>query len=308
MIKSATTNKMGLFFFDEEKNAKSEITPDPEPESTSMCLMARFKNERHIMFEFIHHYIAEGVDCFILIDDNSDDDYIEFNKDWMNELILSRKIIIKKATLKQSDEYNLHLNTVKKFKWVIMCDMDEFFFSVPEGSSLKSIVNDKLNIYGFIGIPWKIFKHDGYHHPKSVISDNVYTHGLRFDPTSISRGYKYIAKSECVVRLSIHDCKLAPNTKKKVFNHCHNNMIQNNHYRTQSEEYLRGVKEQRGGGVHVNKYKNFDSHKKPIYKKNCQLLAEKRKDLIDICMSREQVKPKIHPKSTFFRENIDNND
>lgn len=41
--------------------------------------MSRFKNERHIMYEFIHHYMAEGVDCFILIDDNSDD-YLEHNQ------------------------------------------------------------------------------------------------------------------------------------------------------------------------------------------------------------------------------------
>ena len=105
--------------------------------------MSRFKNERHIMYEFIHHYMAEGVDCFILIDDNSDDDYLEHNKDWMNDLIVSEKIIIKQATLPQTKEYNLHLETLKAFKWVVVCDLDEFFFSVPSKSSLKSILNDK---------------------------------------------------------------------------------------------------------------------------------------------------------------------
>ena len=47
----------------------------------SLCLTVRFKNERHIMYEFINHYLEEGVDRFILIDDNSDDNYLELNKE-----------------------------------------------------------------------------------------------------------------------------------------------------------------------------------------------------------------------------------
>ena len=35
-------------------------------------LMAMFKNEGHILYEFINHYMLEGVDQFILIDDNSE--------------------------------------------------------------------------------------------------------------------------------------------------------------------------------------------------------------------------------------------
>ena len=269
----------------------------------SLCLMSRFKNERHIMYEFIHHYMAEGVDCFILIDDNSDDDYLQHNKDWMNDLILSEKIIIKQATLPQTKEYNLHLETVKAFKWVVVCDMDEFFFSVPSNSSLKSILNDKLDAYGYIRIPWKIFKHDGYHHPKSVIDDNVYTYNVKIDHMSHSKGYKYIVKSDCIKCMDIHSCSVEPETKIMTFKDCYGKLIQNNHYRTQSEEYLRGVKEQRGGGVNKEKYKGFYLHKTQTYNKHCRLLANKRKDLIDECMSRELVRPRIYTQSSFFREN-----
>jgi len=58
----------------------------------SLCLIARFKNERHIMYEFVNHYLQEGVDCLILVDDNSDDDYMDLNKDWMDNLIETKKI------------------------------------------------------------------------------------------------------------------------------------------------------------------------------------------------------------------------
>lgn len=269
----------------------------------SLCLIVRFKNERHIMYEFINHYLEEGVDCFILIDDNSDDNYLELNKEWMEDLIESKKIIIKKGTLKQVKEYNLHLKEIKQFDWLIICDMDEFFFSVPNNTTLKSLLNDELSMYDYIRIPWKLFKHDCYNQPKSVISDNLYTHEIPIDPTSPSKGYKNIVRTKALVSINIHNCSVKKNSKELKFNECHNNLIQNNHYRTQSEEYLRGVKEIRGGGVTKRKYMNFNKHKKNIYMKKCDLLKNKRKHLIDKCLERDQIKPQIYSESTFFLEN-----
>ena len=92
-------------------------------------------------------------------------------------------------------------------------------------------------------------------------------------------------------------------TKRVTLNNCHNSWIHNNHYRTQSEEFLRGVKEVRGGGVHKNKYKKFNSHKRNIYGKKCQLLKNKRRDLINKCLTKDQIKPQIHTDSSFFKEN-----
>ena len=270
----------------------------------SICLLVRFKNERHIMYEFINHYLEEGVDCFIMIDDNSDDNYLELNKDWMDILIKSNKIIIKKAKLNQADEYNLHLQEIKKFKWLICCDMDEFFFSIPSNTTLKSLLNKKLSIFDYIRVPWKLFKHDCYNQPKSVIHNNLYTHSKSIDPTSPSKGYKYIVKTKVIKRLNIHNCDVTQYSKNLCIKNCHNNLIQNNHYRTQSEEYLRGVKEIRGGGVHKLKYKNFNNHKKNIYKKKCNLLMNKKKKLINTLSNKKQIKPRIYRESSFFLENI----
>ena len=41
----------------------------------SLLVISRFKNERHILYEWIHHYLLEGVDHFFLIDDHSNDEY-----------------------------------------------------------------------------------------------------------------------------------------------------------------------------------------------------------------------------------------
>ena len=37
-----------------------------------------FKNEAHIMKEFITHYLQQGVDHFIMIDNGSNDNYLEY--------------------------------------------------------------------------------------------------------------------------------------------------------------------------------------------------------------------------------------
>ena len=66
-------------------------------------LMAMFKNEGHILYEFINHYILEGIDQFILIDDNSTDNYYENNKNWMDSLVKSNIITIKKSEKKNTN-------------------------------------------------------------------------------------------------------------------------------------------------------------------------------------------------------------
>ena len=127
-------------------------------------------------------------------------------------------------------------------------------------------------------------------------------------PSSPSKGYKYIVKTSSIKKLDIHNCILIENSKILRLNNCNNNIIQINHYRTQSDEYLLGVKENRGGGVHKNKYKNFIEDRqtyiknKNIFIKKCEKLKNKRLELINNCIERKQIKPKIHQNSTLYNK------
>merc|ERR1711988_1060149 len=71
-----------------------------------VCMIVRFKNERHILYEFIQHYLLEEIDTIFLIDDNSDDDYMAYHKCWLLPLISSKKVIIKKSLKNQIYDYN----------------------------------------------------------------------------------------------------------------------------------------------------------------------------------------------------------
>ena len=58
--------------------------------------------------------------------------YYENNKDWMDPLVKSNIITIKKPEVTgQIKRYNEQLDYVKKFDWLIICDTDEFMFGVP---------------------------------------------------------------------------------------------------------------------------------------------------------------------------------
>ena len=85
----------------------------------------------------------------------------------------------------------------------------------------------------------------------------------------------------------------------KLFN-AHNPYLQLNHYRTQSDEYVQGVKEQRGPGFGINRYKKIDNrHKK--FSKKCLILKKRRKDLTKTLLERKQVKPNIYKNSSWYK-------
>jgi hypothetical protein len=252
------------------------------------------------MREWIHHHLLEGVDKLLLIDHNSYDDYLKKNK-WLHDLIKAGRVeFVKSKSDNQVLDYSFFIDHIKRFDWVCLIDMDEFIFTPRIGKTLKDVLNKEYNDYDYIRIPWKMFTHSDELQPKSVIENNIFTHDLEIDPTSPSKGLKCIGKTRFLVELSIHSMNFAKNVRCIELKSCHNEYIQNNHYRTQSNEYLYGVKEIRGGGVHKEKYRGFSNHKRPIYTKHCDVLKNKRRLLINELLDVEQVKPVIHESSSFY--------
>jgi hypothetical protein len=266
----------------------------------SLAIITRFKNERHIMFEWINHHLLEDIDKIFLIDHNSNDNYLEENN-WIEPLILHDKIEFLKSNIDdQAEDYNYYLEKIKKYDWIIQIDMDEFIFTPHQNTTLKNILNEKYYDYDFINIHWKLFTHSNVFQPNSVIENNIFTHEDDIDPTSPSTGIKCIGKTLYLEKIKIHTMIFDRKVNSITFPNCFNEDIQNNHYRTQSDEYLYGVKEIRGGGVNKEKYKNFTNHKRDIYTKKCTILLNKRLDLVNECYNMN-IKPKIYENSTFYK-------
>jgi hypothetical protein len=299
--KRSFADTLKTFTKTKKKQKKRQQQADP----TGFLLLAcRFKNERHIWYEYIHHYFAEGVDHILLIDDNSDDEFVEYNS-WLDSLIDERKVTIKRPlTGSQTGDYQAVMPFMKKFEWLLVVDADEFVFCPQPDKSLKQILQTKYAEVDQIRLRWRLFTHHARLQPKSVIADNLWTHTTDWDTSSPnSEGYKCLAKTALLEHVDVHFMTFSKADVRTVeLKDCHNQAIVNNHYRTQSEEFLRGVKEKKGGGVNKNKYQNFRRHLDFEYKKQCLLLKEKRLDLIAKLEQREQVRPRIHPDSSFAQE------
>lgn len=247
----------------------------------SLGVIAIFKNEAHILNEWINHYIKEGVCQFILINNHSTDNFMEILKPHMNKIILyhddNRPDGIENFQIKI---YNKYLNetckssSFKKCNWYIICDLDEFIYSRnPLYKTIPEFLNTiDINI-GQIKIPWKMFGSNGYiKQPKSVIKS--FTKRESYQNRTKEICCKSIVKSEAIQKLHAHSHILKSNyisvncvnqidnVKDFIYNSNETSLFWNqlgcNHYQLQSKEWYLNIKCIRGDVVNINNNRSLD--------------------------------------------------
>ena len=76
----------------------------------SVCIVAIFKNESHILKEWMEHYISQGIDKFFLIDHNSTDNYFHILQPYINsgmvELFLETQDVSELTVFKAKEIVN----------------------------------------------------------------------------------------------------------------------------------------------------------------------------------------------------------
>ena len=125
-------------------------------------IITMFKNERHIINEWIDHHLSTGFDYIYLIDNGSTDDYkIDPSFEKYVSIYKEPKIIQKKV-------YNKYLKLIKKHTdWIAVIDIDEFIFSRKYPNNIKKILKQLPgNVYK-IKMPMKLFCISSFHDPKS---------------------------------------------------------------------------------------------------------------------------------------------
>lgn len=138
-----------------------------------ICVVAIFKNESHVLKEWIEHYLREGVDTFLLIDNDSSDNY----KPILEPFLHSKQVFLKKSKKKhaQVELYNRWLPEAKKFDWVIVVDMDEFIYARNGFKTIKEYLETVNKDIYKIEIPWKLFGSSGFKkQPDSVIQNFIH--------------------------------------------------------------------------------------------------------------------------------------
>lgn len=222
-----------------------------------------FKNESMIIQEWIEHNIKEGVEHFYLIDNGSDDNYIDKIKKYMNLITLVKDPYRKKLGT-QTELFNKHfLDIIKKeTEWVIVIDIDEYVYSRNGYSKITDYINKISDDISQIILPWKMFGSNTIiKQPLSIISSFT----KREDNSRFKNRIKSSHFGYCKALTRVSRLKQIETHKPTLNSGCirfsdfseldgfntyfiEKQYIHINHYTNMSLEYYTNIKIKRGGG------------------------------------------------------------
>jgi len=211
-----------------------------------LSLLSMFKNETMTMKTWLEHYVKQGVEQFYLIDNGSEDNPLEILQPYIDNGLVKYYYMPEKH--KQEDRFRELIeieNLRKKTEWLIICDLDEFFYGYPN----KLITTlDEFSGRDIIYCFWRMFGTDGHEkHPENILKSIVWR-----TPNEDKAHIKYIFKPS-----KVHDLKditlhqVANLNNAELFN----DKIRLNHYPLQSLEFYQKVKMTRGDA-----YANFNEN------------------------------------------------
>lgn len=200
-----------------------------------LSVLAIFKNEGMNIKLWIDHYLWMGVDHFFLIDNNSNDNSQEILKSYVEKGIVS--VFFMPEKWKQKEHYqHVYKNHIKKnSKWVIVADLDEFWY-VWQSTIRKELIHYEK--YDVLLSNWRWFGSDNnIEHPADIRLKNIHR------KKNLHRGTKYIFQSQNIKteQIWLHNVL---NHKGKMINV--SNIFRLNHYPVQSREYFEKIKMTRG--------------------------------------------------------------
>ncbi len=211
--------------------------------------MAIFRNEAHVLTEWIAHYLQFGVQHFYLINNRSDDGFEEDLAPYQAAGLVD--LFDCEAEGRQNAAYAELLPILtRETRWVGVFDLDEFVY--PPNGGLISDVVERFSMYEAILCPWLSFGSNGHlDQPCSVIDGFT-----RRGQAGVSRAFlKAISKPASIATISQHN-PITRGPKVLSSGDAHGDALfltlqenelarfalVNNHYRLQSRNYFRTIK------------------------------------------------------------------
>ena len=213
---------------------------------------AIFKNESHILKEWIDHYFFHGVEHIYLINDNSTDNFLEILKPYIDK---------KEVTLYNCDEkrqwvgmqdakYNFYFQKhLKDTMWFGIVDLDEFLYS-PSDINIQNILK-KYENENQLHVNWVHFGSSGHIKQPELVVPNFLLRGeynsKKNGPGGRYNSYKSIIKTNGNIKLGIHKHFYNNNSDGKNISFDEKNTpLLINHYAIQSKDFWCNVKMTRG--------------------------------------------------------------
>ena len=138
-----------------------------------IAILTCFKNESHILQEWIEHYKNRGIEHIYMINDFSTDNYLEEIKFYIDIgfVTLFKSDIVTEKTGRQIILYNKYFTDIVKslkHKWFFVLDMDEFLYS-PNEINLNKVL-EKYDDYSQLHIGWHNFGRNSHiEQPDNVV-------------------------------------------------------------------------------------------------------------------------------------------
>lgn len=140
--------------------------------SGSLSVMALFKNEADILWEWARHYLHQGASQLILINNNSSDDW----RGALGPLGFDPSIVCLNDPRLHSQEriYNdVRRSGLIHGNWLLTCDLDEFVYAREPFHTISAYLDQLEDDVTSVAIPWKVFGSSGHgRHPDGRTIDN----------------------------------------------------------------------------------------------------------------------------------------
>lgn len=228
----------------------------PQHETYFLTIAAVFKNEAHSIREWCRHYIDEGADHIILIDNNSTDGYVT----QIQEFISAGKVtVLLDPTPHNQDgiyrrQLAMYLGTTT---WMAILDLDEFLYG--RNSSIATYLRGLEDDIGAVRLGWKQFGSSGHlEQPKNIVQSfnqravwnnndiNVKTIfqcrlviSLQTHKTDIDHAFRIVSPLQVPVPAGPEVGEIA----------LQQHVLHLNHYQLQSKEWFLRVKLTRGSST-----------------------------------------------------------
>lgn len=240
-----------------------------EPKKYHISICGCFKNEARFLKEWIEYHLMMGVDHFYLYNNNSDDNYKEVLKNYVDRGIVTLEEFPEIPA--QPGVYQHWYNNYRQESdWVSFLDMDEFFVPLKH-NTLRDWLDDHSK-YPVLLVYWKMFGTSGImkHDDTRLVSEQYTVSWPKFDAIGkllYNTNYDVVALkrgSMHSIKVWYHGIKIPPINMYGHFVqagiHRTNNKtpdIQLNHYWSKAFDIYE-LKHKRGSGAFGKSWKTFD--------------------------------------------------
>jgi len=215
---------------------------------------ACFKNEAHILVEWVEHYLAHGAEHIYLVNDGSTDNYEDILKLYIIQGVVTLiendiKWDSSQGSGRQTAICSRHIVPhMLHSKWFAFLDLDEFLYC-PSGPDDITVALDKCEDVAQILVDWVHFGSNGHKEQPPSVVEGFTRRAFLTTSTDKYYSYKAIVQSTMFLEYGIHGCNVTGKTMRMSWSNTVNNLSPQfviNHYSIQSEAYWMSVKMVRG--------------------------------------------------------------